>query len=73
MGSSRLIVAIGEEEERWLFILEDFLDGVVVERDDLGVDEEDEYDGQDNSLVHRFQIKICIINQYTRLILTPSD
>lgn len=66
LGGGGLIVAVGEEEEGWLFILEDFLDGVVVEGDDLSVNEEDEDDGQDNCLVHGFQIKIYI-NEYTRL------
>lgn len=45
LGRGRLIVTVGEEEEGWLFILEDFLNGVVVEGDDLSVDEEDEDDG----------------------------
>jgi hypothetical protein len=49
---SRLVVTIGEEEKGRLFILEDFLDSVVVEGDDFGVDVEDKDKGQENSFVH---------------------
>ena len=49
---SRLVVPIGEEEKGRLFILEDFLDSVVVEGDDFGVDVKDKDKGQENSFVH---------------------
>ena len=41
-----------------MFFLEDLFDSVVVERDDLSVDVEDEDKGQENSFVHWFKIKI---------------
>jgi hypothetical protein len=47
-----LVVPIGEEEKGRLFILEDFLDSVVVEGDDFGVDVKDKDKGQENSFVH---------------------
>lgn len=53
-----MVIAIGEEEKGWLFILEDFLNGVVVEGDDFGVDVEDKDEGQDESFGHGFQVKI---------------
>jgi len=52
LGGSGFVVTIGEEEKGRLFILEDFLNGVVVEGDDFGVDVKDKDNGQENSFVH---------------------
>jgi hypothetical protein len=52
LGGSGFVVTIGEEEKGGLFILEYFLNGVVVEGNDFGVDVKDKDKGQNNSFVH---------------------
>ena len=45
LGRFGLIVVIGEEEQGWAFILENFLDSGVVEGEDCCVDVQDENEG----------------------------
>ncbi len=52
LGGSGFVVTIGEEEKGRLFILEDFLNSVVVEGDDFSVDVKDKDKGQENGFVH---------------------
>jgi hypothetical protein len=52
LSGSGFVIPIREEEKSRLFLLEDFLNGIVVEGDDFGIDVKDNDKGQENCFVH---------------------